>query len=375
MTNIDTTIIGAGPIGSYLGYLLSKKGISNTIVEEHSKIGKPEQCTGLISRNIEGLVNPQWFKKAILNKVHGAVISCGRESFEVRTKDFKAYVFDRQKFDNALADRANNSGSELLLNHRYVNHSITNKGLKIELNLRQKTNYLQSSILVGADGPSSKVAKNSSLYGNRKFLVGKQVVLKTKKPFFQKDMVYLFLDKKYSQGFFAWVVPIDENKAKVGVASVTKTSAHLNRFLKDKFDNFIVQGKHAGMIPVYQKIPLQNKERNVFLVGDAALQCKATTGGGIVNGMIAARELSEAIAEGDLDYEKRIGKVRRNLWMHSLIRKKADGMDDARKKALLKDLSHENVKKVLREKGDMDFVWGFGLRVLVVRHGLVRYLF
>ena len=375
----NTIIIGAGPIGSYLGYMLSKRGISNTIVEEHKTIGKPEQCTGLISRNIEDHINPSLYKKAILNKVNGAVISCGKQSFEVKTANFKAYVFNRETFDKAIADKAKNKGSELLLNHRYINHQTTKKGLKINLNSSQKASknakYLESSFLVGADGPVSKVAKNSYLYGDRKFWTGTQVILKTKKPWFDKEMVYLFLDRRYSDGFFAWTVPIDENRAKVGLASATKPSELMQKFLKEKFENFVVEEKHAGLIPIYKKIPLQNKEKNVFLVGDAALQCKATTGGGVVNGMVAAKGLAEAISSGKLDYEKRINQIRRNLWMHSLIRKKASNMNDKRKEKLLKDLNDEKVKKVLREKGDMDFVAGFGMKVMMAKPSLLKYLF
>lgn len=375
----NTTIIGAGPIGSYLGYLLSKKGIKNTIVEEHSEIGRPEQCAGLISRNIEGLVPTALLRKAVQNRVYGAVISCQRQEFEVRTANFKAYVFDRAELDRAIAEKAQNKGSELLLSHRYINHQPAKKGLKIRLYFSQKAynqaKYLHSSLLVGADGPLSKVAKNSYLYGGRKFWVGKQVILKTRMPFFDKKTVYVYLDKKYSNGFFAWVVPINENKAKVGLASATKPAEHLNKFLKDKFDNFVVEEKHAGLIPIYKKIPLQNKQKNIFLVGDAALQVKATSGGGVVNGMIAAKGLAEAIATGRFDYERRIRKIRRNLRVHLMIRNKLNSMADKRKAELLKEMDDDKIKQVLRQKGDMDFVAGFGFRVLVGKPGLMRFIF
>ena len=43
----DVVIIGAGPIGGYLGWKLRKQGHSVLIVEEHSEIGRPFQCAGL----------------------------------------------------------------------------------------------------------------------------------------------------------------------------------------------------------------------------------------------------------------------------------------------------------------------------------------
>lgn len=374
---MDATIIGAGPIGSYLGYLLSKKGIENTIVEEHSVIGRPEQCTGLISRNIDGIIEPSWLKKAVLNRVNGAVMSCGKASFEVRTSNPQAYVFDRVLFDNAIAEKAQNKGSRPLLGHRYMNHQMSEKGLKIRLDSGHKAKYLDTSSLVGADGPNSLVARNSSLYDDRKFWIGSQVILKAKKPFFEKNLVYLYLDKKYSDGFFAWVVPIDEERAKVGLASFSRPAEYLERFLKDKFGspkNFTVEERHGGLIPLYQKIPLQNKEKNIFLVGDAALHVKATSGGGVVNGMLAAQGLADSMTEGKFDYERRIGKVRRNLWMHLMIRNKLNRMSDERKSRLLEDLNHQKIKKILAEKGDMDFVAGFAFRILAAKPSLLRFL-
>lgn len=372
---MDTTIIGAGPIGSYLGYLLSKKGIPNTIVEEHSEIGRPEQCTGLISRNIEGIIPSEWVRKAVLNKAYGAVISCGNEVFEVKTPNPKAYVFDRSLFDKAIAERAENEGSRLLLGHKYVNHQQAKKGVRIRLNLGRNEKFLESSLLIGADGPASKVAQNSSLYGDRKFWTGTQVILRAKKPFFERKLVYLYLDKKYSDGFFAWVVPIDEERAKVGLASFSRPAEYLERFLKDRFENFVVEERHAGLIPVYKKIPLQNRQKNIFLAGDAALHIKATTGGGVVNGMLAGQGLATSILSGKFDYENRIGKVRRNLWMHLMVRKKLNRMDDKRKAELLRELDNEKIKKVLMEKGDMDFVGGFGLSMVMARPGLMRFIF
>ncbi|MCX6707463.1 MAG: NAD(P)/FAD-dependent oxidoreductase [Candidatus Woesearchaeota archaeon] len=372
------TIIGCGPVGSYLGCLLSDKGINNTIIEEHKDIGRPEQCTGLISRNMEDIIPKDWVQKAIQNKVNGAVISCGKESFEVVAKEPKAYVFDRALFDQAIAEKAKDKGSRVLLGHKYLSHNISERGLKIGLKTGNKSVYHQSSVLVGADGPCSKVAKNSGLYGERRFWIGSQAILRAKKPFFEKDKVYVYLDKRYSDGFFAWVVPINEEKAKAGLASLSNPAEHLKRFLNDRFgrsgSDFAVEGRYGGLIPIYKRMPLQNEQKNIFLAGDAALQCKAISGGGVLNGMLAAKELSNAVSSGDFDYEKRLGKIRNNLWMHSLIRNKLNSMDDRRKGHLLNDLNNYNVKKVLEEKGDMDFPKKFVFNLLLSKPGLIKYL-
>ncbi|MBU0535795.1 MAG: NAD(P)/FAD-dependent oxidoreductase, partial [Nanoarchaeota archaeon] len=364
--------------GSYLGYLLSKKGMNCRIVEKHSSIGVPEQCTGLISRNIEDIIPTGWVKKAVLNKVNGAVIICAKSSFEVRASQPKAYVFDRPLFDQAIAENAEKKGAEILLGTSYDNHIASKTWVEAKIHSNQdnsKNRIIRSRFLIGADGPYSAVAKNSGLLEKRKFWTGAQVILKTSKPFFQKDMVYVFLDKKYSEGFFAWTVPIDENRAKVGLASLNKPAEHLNRFLKDKFTSYSIEQRQGGIIPIYHKIPLQNHYNNIFLAGDAALQVKATSGGGVVNGMLAARELSRSIISGKSDYEKRISYIQRNLKMHLMIRNKLNRMIDSRKSELLSKLSDQGVKNVLRKKGDMDFPKRFILDLLLAKPSLLKFIF
>ena len=43
------TIVGAGPAGSYLAYLLAKQGEKVIVLEEHSAVGSPVQCTGIVT--------------------------------------------------------------------------------------------------------------------------------------------------------------------------------------------------------------------------------------------------------------------------------------------------------------------------------------
>ena len=50
------SIIGAGPSGSYLAYLLAKEGRQVHVFEEHDEIGRPIQCTGLVTGAIKELI-------------------------------------------------------------------------------------------------------------------------------------------------------------------------------------------------------------------------------------------------------------------------------------------------------------------------------
>ena len=49
---MNITIIGAGPIGCYAGYLLAKSGHQVEIYEK-GEIGRPIQCTGLLTADFD----------------------------------------------------------------------------------------------------------------------------------------------------------------------------------------------------------------------------------------------------------------------------------------------------------------------------------
>ena len=63
------SIIGAGPAGSHLAYLLAKKGQEVNIYEDHKSIGNPVQCTGLVTDSIHQILKLP--KKVIVNKITG----------------------------------------------------------------------------------------------------------------------------------------------------------------------------------------------------------------------------------------------------------------------------------------------------------------
>ena len=85
-------IVGGGPIGCYLGSLVDCK-----VFEEHSEIGNPVQCTGLVTSEIFNLVKKDDF---IVNELSDFRIKSGNEKVELKLK--KNYLLDRGKFDRYL---------------------------------------------------------------------------------------------------------------------------------------------------------------------------------------------------------------------------------------------------------------------------------
>ncbi len=49
MSNVDVLVVGGGPAGLYAAERLARRGVSTLVCEEHSVIGEPVHCTGVLA--------------------------------------------------------------------------------------------------------------------------------------------------------------------------------------------------------------------------------------------------------------------------------------------------------------------------------------
>jgi len=279
----DAIIVGAGPIGCKLGELLGKENINTIILEEHPEIGKPAHCTGLVSHRIPKLSGAS--SDVIVNKVKKASFySFDKNYLELKSRK-KVYVIDRVKFDEEL--------SELAKNYVEIKTSTRFEDFKRKRNyiaVKTKKEILKSKILIGADGPNSTVAYNARIKLPDNILTGLQVRIKSK---YKTDGVELWFSKEISSDFFGWVVPENEEWARVGIATSDNVVKHLNYFLNHRFGKKIEpKDNTAGRIRF--GLIKDSVSSNVLLVGDAATQVKPFSGGGLIYGLIGARVANEA---------------------------------------------------------------------------------
>ena len=300
------SIIGAGPSGSHLAYLLSKHDDVN-LYEEHSEIGKPVQCTGLVTSSIKDHLKLE--SKFILNKIKDiTVIAPSKQSITFNLKN-PNIILDRELFDKHLAEKAMDNGVRYNLSSRFISHSRD----KISIKVKKTTRLIDTDILVGADGPLSNVAKSAGLFNNRKFVIGLQARIKL------KDINVNELKFFLGYGSFAWIVPENEYIAKIGVVSKHNPKMFFDHLCKEVKQKKII-GYNSGIIPIYDP-NIKIEKGNIFLVGDAAAQVKATSYGGIIQGLIAAENLSKSIINKesytplckDLNKELKYGLLIRNV--------------------------------------------------------------
>lgn len=351
-------VIGAGPAGSYAALLLAKQGHDVHVFEDHPQVGVPVQCTGIVTHAIWDLIpkDASIIKTELDNVVvHGPTVNAVVPLHE--------FVLDRAKLDQYIAALAKKAGATYHLGHRFVRFEDKDVVVRHD----GKEQVIPTDITIGADGPNSDVAKAAGIWTERKFWGGIQATIEGT---YQPKEFAVFFGKDYPF-FFGWAVPESKTVARVGIAAQHKARDQFTAITK-RFKGKIL-GWQSGPIPIYTgKIPVQNKERTVFLVGDAAGLVKATTGGGIITGMTSSKILADAL-HNNRDYARALKPLHKDLRWHWLMRRMLNTFSEKDYDALIRLLGRKTVQNVLLQH-PRDFPSRFALRLLVVEPRLLRFV-
>ncbi|MDP2717833.1 MAG: NAD(P)/FAD-dependent oxidoreductase, partial [Candidatus Micrarchaeota archaeon] len=332
---------------------LSEKGLSVSVITDKPHLGKDGKCTSIISATgLEQSGIP--YQGAVVHDIFGANVHCRGACMPVRTKEPVARVLNRFALDQLSVGHAKDAGAQLFTNARFSHWD--------GQTAQTRAGPFAASLLVGADGVASSVAHACG------FPALSDVAVAWEGEFESADLpdasvVDVFMDYP---GLFAWTVPAGEKTVRIGLAvkSGQDLQAHKTRFLSEPPVARMRNGARMAR-EFYHAIPLhfrkKTQDANACLVGDAAGQVKATTGGGIVFGALCAAELAESARRfldgGALDYE---GAWRRKyagaLRGHRLIRGLLDRTPFGVATFGLSALSAIGFGRLLERKGDMDFI-------------------
>lgn len=349
------SIVGAGSSGLRLARKLAEKDVPVAVFEDHGEIGIPEHCSGLISaRNTHELGFD--LKDSLTNTIYGAKIySPNNTQLRVESKKPVAFVMDRSKFDKTLYQQAKKAGAEIHLNTSVMNV----KGNTIFTQSKGKGGVKKSDIIVAADGVNSRLRKLAGIESKPTDFVHSYQVKAAGT--FDPRFVELYFGTDFAPDFFAWVIPENEESAKLGLGCrVGVNPVHaFKKFLKEKQIDVHIKSDNSFLIPAAQPIRKLVSE-NMVLLGDAAYQTKATTGGGIIMNCKSADILSTVIHDhvhhqAPLnEYEKRMEPIFNELELHYKIHTFQSRMNDAQMDKLFLKLKDVGMEHFLSQHGDMD---------------------
>ncbi|MEA1904573.1 MAG: NAD(P)/FAD-dependent oxidoreductase, partial [Candidatus Hadarchaeota archaeon] len=200
----DVIVVGGGPVGCFLADLLTKRGLSVTIVEEHAEIGHPMCCAGIVGAKGLDELNLK-LNNLILNKLQGAFIyPPSGEPVNLTRGKTEAYVINRASFDRKLATRAARSGADFLLRARCSDVSLGREKATLKVKKGGRKIQLQARLVIGADGASSLIAQRTGLLKSPNYIKCAQDEVPAE---MNPKTVELYFGREFAPGFFAWTTP------------------------------------------------------------------------------------------------------------------------------------------------------------------------
>ncbi|MEM4633930.1 MAG: NAD(P)/FAD-dependent oxidoreductase [Candidatus Anstonellaceae archaeon] len=336
----DVHIIGGGPAGCFAGIAACQQGKNVILSEEHKKIGKPEACSGLVSKSgLEALYPYVDYKKIMLNRIDSAKIVCAsaKQEFVIKPKKESAILISRCDLDQQAADAFEREGGKL------------NLADKVTRNFKAKS-------IIGADGPASAVADFFAFPKISSYVACMQGDFKYSCQ--DAHQTEIHLSAQDFPGFFGWIIPINEEYAKIGLGVSIRHHPlkFYKRFLKRLGISRKPDNEFAAVIPisVRSKTALEKRGYKVLLAGDAAGQVKATTGGGIFFGSMCgylAGKNSDSPSKYEQEWKKAYGL---DLSLHFALRKLLDLGKGEPHPLFVYMAKHLLLQELLCEEGKMD---------------------
>lgn len=364
----DIVIIGGSLAGNYLGYLLSKLNLTIAIIEEHDKIGFPFQCAGIVSKKLGKLIDLK--PTLVLNRVNVAkLVSSSGKSIKL-SGDEEPYIIDRIELDLFFYNKIKeNENIIYYLGEKFKNFSYVNDSSENLLLIETSKRHLRAKMLVGCDGPLSRVAELLRI--RHKLLYATQIRIKGN---FNENEAVMYFDPQWKE-LFGWIVPEGNSIYRIGLASASNISKNFQSFINRLNININKKIDQQGGILPYG---LMNKcaFNNILLLGDAASQVKSTTGGGIIMLLTAAKYAAYCIKTcfqiNDFS-QKTIKKLYENLCkvsigkqlkIHYIIRMILERFTDDDFDTFFKIIKTSRVEHLISLYGDMDFPRSLAFKLL-----------
>ncbi len=278
----DVTIVGAGPAGSFLAYLLAKEKIKVILIDKE-KFPREKVCAGgltpkvlkILPFNLKPLIEGKFSSVYIFYKNYPGFIKKYHRPL--------VYTVNRAKFDYFLVNKAQKAGAEFLPQHEVK--KIIRKRNNFQIQAGHQ--FIETKIIVGADGANSFVAKFIGFKPDSIDIALQYEIPRQNK---QKIKTITMGGGLIPHGY-AWVFP-NKQFLEVGVGAPQKIGKKVKAYLEDWVKVLDLNHNHLPL----KGHPLthclrQNffVKKKIILIGEAAGLNNPLTGEGIFYALRSAQ--------------------------------------------------------------------------------------
>jgi digeranylgeranylglycerophospholipid reductase len=356
MPRFDVIVVGGGPAGAVTARVAAAAGASVLLLERRARIEEPSACAGLVSPRTLSVRGAS--EACVIRRLRGVTFHApGGGSLSVRATSDRALVVDRSVLERELLARAAEAGADVRL-------GTTATGWRdgaVRFNSPGGEETASCAVLVGADGPESQVALWAGLQSTPRGLRAAQAEIEL--PPQGTDDVHVFVGRQVAPGFFAWSIPAQDGRLRVGLAvgAGLDPGPYLEALLAARFPEGRVVSRVGGAIPLAPGGRIVGD--GVLLVGDAAAHVKPLSGGGLYFGGLCARAAGRAAA--DAAAHDRFAPWRRyqdacrrligaETHFGAAARSIRDGLDDEEWDIVLAILDDRDLLALVAERIDLD---------------------
>jgi len=344
----DVVVAGGSVAGLICAREIARNEGSVIVLEEDYEIGTPEHCGGLVSLSgLEelGVIPSRKTYEHLIERAE--IFSPNNTSFTLNSKNQKIAEVNRRELDKQIAHQAQKNGAIIKVKTSFQK--------LIDGGVRTNEEEIKCKIFVDARGVSSLGQKDrSGIIPSAQYEIYADWI--------KKGKVEVHFDQDKYPGFFAWIIPIEEGKGKVGVAGRgINVASTIENFLGKREKHSTIRKIFA---PIWIKGPIKKfTDGRTVTIGDAAGQTKPTTAGGIfssgLGGLYAGQSISEFLKTHDTSCLENY----QNVWMRRfgkefekqiIARKILERLDNNTINKLLESMTPSIIKEI-SENEDFDF--------------------
>ena len=289
---IDVIVVGAGCVGSHMARLLAEKDLDVLVLEKDRAIGDSVNCSGIIGVEAFSKLNlPVGSIQNHLQKIK--VFGPSGESIVYDPKEPWAHIVNRASFDCEMAEKAGKNGATYRMESWVEDIEVDDDGVSLTTQCEDGLRTFRAKTCVLATGYGAKFIRKVGLVNIHNCIQGVQVEAVVQ----DVEDVEIYLGNKIAPGSFAWVVPIGNERCKIGLLAKERGGELLRELLKGPYLAPRMQdwdGTVKGSLIPMGTLSKTFAER-VLVVGEAAGQVKITTAGGIYYGLLCAEIAAEVL--------------------------------------------------------------------------------